>query len=71
MIPGVLHYKGIPVVEWDEANLHRAGNAPCSLGCAVRYVSDVKNIKDSFNPDRLWKLCSAWAAALVSWAKSI
>lgn len=56
MMPGVLHYKGIPVVEWDESSTfdeivgthsHRVALvAPGTFGVA----SDVKNIKDSFNP---------------------
>ena len=56
MMPGVLHYKGIPVVEWDESswfdeivgtNCHRVALvAPGTFGIA----SDVQNIENSFNP---------------------
>lgn len=56
MIPGVLNYKGIPVVEWDESSVfdeivgttsHRVALvAPGTFGVA----SDVKNIKDAWNP---------------------
>lgn len=56
MIPGVLTYKGIPVVEWDESTIfdeivgthsHRVALvAPGTFGVAT----DVRNIKDVYNP---------------------
>jgi hypothetical protein len=56
MMPGVLDYYGIPVVEWDESSTfdeivgtktHRVALvAPGTFGVA----SDVRNIKDAYNP---------------------
>lgn len=56
LMPGVLHYEGIPVVEWDEStafdeivgtHCHRVALvAPGTFGVA----SDVRNLKDAFNP---------------------
>jgi len=56
MMPGVLHYEGIPVIEWDESswfdeivgtNCHRVALvAPGTFGIAA----DVMNIKDQFSP---------------------
>jgi len=56
LMPGVLSYKGIPVVEWDESSAfdeivgthcHRVALvAPGTFGVA----SDVRNLKDAFNP---------------------
>lgn len=56
LMHGVLHYNGIPVVEWDESAVfdeivgtkcHRVALvAPGTFGVA----SDVVNLKDSFNP---------------------
>lgn len=56
MMPGVLHYKGIPVVEWDESatfdeivgtKSHRVALiAPGTLGIA----SDVEDIKNAMAP---------------------
>lgn len=56
LMHGVLHYEGIPVVEWDESSwfdeivgtkCHRVALvAPGTFGIA----SDVQNIKDAWNP---------------------